>query len=134
MSQFNVQQIGPSTIVEFVTPSLMDPIELGQVEQALYKLIDDEETPAALVARARVPRVESSSGVANLDAERRIREAQLELELIALSGVLDGVGDELAQAQRRVIQVALRQLAVQALQGLARGRNRIRLSVEVEAV
>src|SRR3954471_15733016 len=43
MSQFNVQQINENTIVEFTSPSLMDPIELEQIAQQLYKLIDEED-------------------------------------------------------------------------------------------
>jgi anti-sigma B factor antagonist len=43
MSQFNVQQIGESTVVEFTSPSLMDPIELEQIAQKLYKLIDEQD-------------------------------------------------------------------------------------------
>jgi anti-sigma B factor antagonist len=43
MSQFNLQQIGENTVVEFTSPSLMDPIELEQVAQELYKLIDEKE-------------------------------------------------------------------------------------------
>lgn len=43
MSHFNVQQIGTSTVVEFTSPSLMDPIELEQIAQQLYKLVDEED-------------------------------------------------------------------------------------------
>jgi anti-sigma B factor antagonist len=43
MNQFNVQQIGQSTVVEFTAPSLMDPIELEQIAQQLYRLVDDED-------------------------------------------------------------------------------------------
>jgi anti-sigma B factor antagonist len=43
MSHFNVQQIGRTTIVEFTTSSLMDPLELEQMAQQLYKLIDEQD-------------------------------------------------------------------------------------------
>lgn len=43
MSHFNVQQIGESTVVEFTSPSLMDPIELEQIAQQLYKLVDEQD-------------------------------------------------------------------------------------------
>jgi len=43
MSQFNVQQIGENTVVEFTSASLMDPIELEQIAQQLYKLIDEQD-------------------------------------------------------------------------------------------
>ena len=40
---FRRQQIGDYTVIEFVTPSLMDPIVLEQCAQALYKIIDEED-------------------------------------------------------------------------------------------
>ena len=43
MSHFNVQQIGESTVVEFTSPSLMDPIELEQIAQQLYSLVDEQD-------------------------------------------------------------------------------------------
>lgn len=42
-SQFNVQQIGQTTVVEFVVASLMDPIDLEQTGQGLYHLVDQED-------------------------------------------------------------------------------------------
>ena len=43
MSQFNVQEIGENTVVEFTSASLMDPIELEQIAQQLYKLVDEQD-------------------------------------------------------------------------------------------
>jgi anti-anti-sigma factor len=43
MSHFNVQQYDEQTIVEFTTPSLMDPMELEQIGKQLYRLIDEED-------------------------------------------------------------------------------------------
>ena len=44
MSQiFNRQQIGEFMVIEFVTPSLMDPIVLENAAQSLYKIIDEED-------------------------------------------------------------------------------------------
>jgi anti-sigma B factor antagonist len=43
MSQMNIQQMGEATIVEFVCPSLMDPVELEQVASQLYKLVDEQD-------------------------------------------------------------------------------------------
>ena len=40
---FRRQQIGEYTVIEFVTPSLMDPIVLEHTAQALYKIIDEED-------------------------------------------------------------------------------------------
>ena len=40
---FQRHQSGKYTVIEFVTPSLMDPNVLEQTAQALYKVIDDED-------------------------------------------------------------------------------------------
>jgi anti-sigma B factor antagonist len=40
---FRRQQIGEFTVIEFITPSLMDPIVLENTAQALYKVIDEED-------------------------------------------------------------------------------------------
>lgn len=40
---FQRQQVGQYTVIEFVTPSLMDPIVLESAAQALYKIIDEED-------------------------------------------------------------------------------------------
>jgi anti-sigma B factor antagonist len=42
-STFIVQQIEKFTVVEFKAASLMDPIELESVGQALYRLVDQED-------------------------------------------------------------------------------------------
>jgi anti-sigma B factor antagonist len=39
----NIQQIGLFTVVEFRTASLMDPIELEEIGQALYQLVDEQD-------------------------------------------------------------------------------------------
>ena len=40
---FRRQHIGEYTVIEFITPSLMDPIVLENTAQALYKIIDEED-------------------------------------------------------------------------------------------
>jgi|SRR5688572_32914295 len=40
---FTVQQIDKFTVVEFKSPSLMDPLELEQLGQQLYRLVDEED-------------------------------------------------------------------------------------------
>jgi anti-anti-sigma factor len=40
---FTVQQVEKFTVVEFRQPSLMDPIELESIGQALYKLVDEQD-------------------------------------------------------------------------------------------
>jgi anti-sigma B factor antagonist len=40
---FQRKQAGQYTVIEFVTPSLMDPAVLESTAQSLYKIIDDED-------------------------------------------------------------------------------------------
>ena len=40
---FTVQQIEKFTVIEFKSPSLMDPLELEQIGQQLYRLVDEED-------------------------------------------------------------------------------------------
>jgi anti-sigma B factor antagonist len=40
---FTVQQIDKFTVIEFKSPSLMDPLELEQLGQHLYRLVDEED-------------------------------------------------------------------------------------------
>jgi len=42
-SAFIVQQVEKFTVIEFRNPSLMDPVELEQIGQRLYHLIDAED-------------------------------------------------------------------------------------------
>jgi anti-sigma B factor antagonist len=85
MSQFNVQRIGESTIVEFVTPSLMDPIELGQVEQALYKLIDEEDRRRIILDFEKVQYLSSQAIGILLAMQKKL--AALKKSSLVLCGV-----------------------------------------------
>ncbi|MGB7160635.1 MAG: STAS domain-containing protein [Tepidisphaeraceae bacterium] len=40
---FTVQPIEKFTVVEFKTPSLMDPLMLEEIGQELYRLVDEED-------------------------------------------------------------------------------------------
>jgi anti-sigma B factor antagonist len=40
---FTVQRIEKFTVIEFRTPSLMDPVELENIGQSLYRLVDEED-------------------------------------------------------------------------------------------
>jgi len=40
---FTVQKVEKFTVVEFRTPSLMDPVQLEQIGQSLYRLVDEED-------------------------------------------------------------------------------------------
>ena len=43
MSHFNVSTIDDTTVVEFTTPSLMDPAQLELMAQAHYGLVDERD-------------------------------------------------------------------------------------------
>jgi anti-sigma B factor antagonist len=43
MNQMNIQQYGETTVVEFLAPSLMDPVELEQIASRLYQLVDEQD-------------------------------------------------------------------------------------------
>jgi anti-sigma B factor antagonist len=40
---FRRQTIDDYTVIEFITPSLMDPLVLESTAQALYKIVDEED-------------------------------------------------------------------------------------------
>jgi anti-sigma B factor antagonist len=42
-THFTVQQVEKFTVVEFRTPSLMDPIILEEIGKELYRLVDEED-------------------------------------------------------------------------------------------
>jgi anti-sigma B factor antagonist len=51
---FRRQQIGEYTVIEFITPSLMDPVVLENTAQALYKIIDEEDKRKIIMDFERV--------------------------------------------------------------------------------
>jgi len=58
---FNRHQIGDFTVIEFVTPSLMDPIVLENTAQALYKIIDEEDKRKIIMDFERVQYLSSQA-------------------------------------------------------------------------
>lgn len=94
MSQFNVQQIGDSTVVEFTSPSLMDPIELEQIAQQLYKLVDDKEKKRIILDFEKVQYL-SSQAIGILLAMQKKLSALKKSNL-----VLCGVGARLMELLR----------------------------------
>ena len=42
-THFTVQQIEKFTVVEFITPSLMDPLVLEEIGKELYRIVDEED-------------------------------------------------------------------------------------------
>jgi anti-sigma B factor antagonist len=94
MSQFNVQQIGDNTIVEFTSSSLMDPIELEQIAQELYKLIDEQDKRRIILDFEKVQYL-SSQAIGILLAMQKKLSALKKSNLI-----LCGVGARLMELLR----------------------------------
>jgi anti-sigma B factor antagonist len=62
MSQiFNRQVIGDYMVIEFVTPSLMDPLVLEETAQSLYKIIDEEDQRKIIMDFERVKYLSSQA-------------------------------------------------------------------------
>lgn len=72
MSQFNVQQIGETTVVEFTAPSLMDPIELEQAAQQLYKLVEEQDHRKIILDFERVQYLSSQAIGMLLGLQKRL--------------------------------------------------------------
>ena len=58
---FRHQRIDDYTVIEFVTPSLMDPIVLENTAQALYKLVDEEDQRKIVMDFERVQYLSSQA-------------------------------------------------------------------------
>lgn len=86
-----VQDLGKATVVEFTTPSLMDPIELEKIGQAVYPLVDDQDKRILILDFERVEFL-SSQAIGIL--------LMLNKKLASLRGsrlILCGVGERLMQ-------------------------------------
>ena len=94
MSQFNLQQIGDNTVIEFTSPSLMDPIELEQIAQQLYKLIDEQDRRRIILDFEKVQYL-SSQAIGILLAMQKKLSALKKSDL-----VLCGVGARLMELLR----------------------------------
>lgn len=61
MSMYQIHQIGKTTIIEFKTASLMDPLELEQMADGLYRLIDEEDRRKIILDFERVEYISSQA-------------------------------------------------------------------------
>lgn len=94
MSRFTVQQVRDATVVEFLSPSLMDPVELESIAQELYRLIDEQDRRRIVLDFEKVQYL-SSQAIGILLAMQR--------KLSGLSGsrlLLCGVGARLMELLR----------------------------------
>jgi anti-anti-sigma factor len=58
---FTVQQVEKFTVIEFRNASLMDPIELEQIGQSLYRLVDAEDRRKLVLDFERVQYLSSQA-------------------------------------------------------------------------
>jgi anti-sigma B factor antagonist len=58
---FQRHQAGPFTVIEFVTPSLMDPVILENTAQSLYRIIDEEDQRKIVMDFAKVQYLSSQA-------------------------------------------------------------------------
>ena len=88
---FRRQTIDDYTVIEFITPSLMDPLVLESTAQALYKIIDEEDHRKIIMDFEKVQYLSSQAiGIV----------LQLNKKLAALKNskfVLCGVGPKLME-------------------------------------
>jgi anti-sigma B factor antagonist len=59
MDGLTIQQVGAYTVVEFHTPSLMDPMKLEDVGASFYHLVDNEDRRWVILDFERVEYVSS---------------------------------------------------------------------------
>ena len=88
---FIINKIDPWTIIEFRTASLMDPVQLEQTAQALYRLIDTEDRRMIILDFEKVHYISSQAIGIVLTMNKKLTA------LKRSKFVLCGVGDKLMQ-------------------------------------
>ncbi len=79
------------TVIEFTTPSLMDPIVLERTAQSLYRLIDEEDKRTVILDFTRVQYISSQAIGIVLTMNKKLTA------LNRSKFILCGVGDKLMQ-------------------------------------
>jgi anti-sigma B factor antagonist len=85
MNQFNVSKVGSTTVVEFTTPSLMDPVQLDLMAQALYQLVDEQDRRHIVLDFERVQYLSSQAIGILLGMQKKL--AGLKSSKLILCGV-----------------------------------------------
>lgn len=88
---FLINVVEKWTVIEFTTPSLMDPIILERTAQALYRLIDVEDRRMIILDFSRVQYISSQAIGIVLTMNKKLTS------LKRSKFVLCGVGDKLMQ-------------------------------------
>ena len=85
MSQYTLQKIGNVTVVEFVVPSLMDPIALEESKEELFKLVDEQDQRRLLLDFEKVQYLSSQAIGIILGLQKKL--AALPRSTMVLCGV-----------------------------------------------
>ena len=85
MNHFNVSKIGNTTVVEFTTASLMDPIQLELMAQELYQLVDEQDRRHIVLDFERVQYLSSQAIGMLLGMQKKL--AALKNSRLILCGV-----------------------------------------------
>jgi anti-sigma B factor antagonist len=88
---FLINVVEKWTVIEFTTPSLMDPIVLERTAQALYRLIDAEDRRMIILDFSRVQYISSQAIGIVLTMNKKLTS------LKRSKFILCGVGDKLMQ-------------------------------------
>ena len=89
---YTVRQAGKYTVVEFQTPSLMNPLELERIGGGLFKLVDEEKRDRLVLDFAKVQYLSSQAIGIILTLNKKLGAAPAGGKL-----VLCGVGPQLMQ-------------------------------------
>ncbi len=88
---FNINVVEKWTVIEFTTPSLMDPIVLERTSQALYRLVDVEDRRMIILDFSRVQYISSQAIGIVLTMNKKLNT------LKRSKFILCGVGEKLMQ-------------------------------------
>jgi anti-sigma B factor antagonist len=82
---FTTQQVEKFTVIEFKNPSLMDPIELEQIGQSMYRLVDEEDRRRIVLDFEKVQYLSSQAIGIVLTMNKKL--SQLKNSKLVLCGV-----------------------------------------------
>ena len=82
---FTVQQVEKFTVVEFMSPSLMDPIELDEIGRELVNLVEEQDKRLIVLDFTRVQYLSSMAIGIVLNMHKKM--AQLKGSQLTLCGV-----------------------------------------------
>lgn len=71
---FTVQQVEKFTVVEFMSPSLMDPVELENIRQELVSLVEDQDKRRIVMDFTRVQYLSSVAIGVVLSMHKKLTE------------------------------------------------------------